>query len=121
MSPIIWLTGTAGPVFLGGAYVLKDVPVLCYTLTIVAILPLLAGVGVYLYFAICDPNRLQSEEHNLKAQLVSLIEAKGGAVVVNPVDLEAMANPFPYKPAIEAKRAAIGDVADEADEGSADA
>lgn len=66
MNPILWLCGLSALFFLPSAYVFKEVGWIPYAL-IIAILALFGIAGLaYVGFAICSPDRLQSEEFQIK-------------------------------------------------------
>jgi hypothetical protein len=64
-------------------------------LFVIGVVPIALFVGAYLYFMITDPDRLHSEEFQLKSRSLSAVEAKGGVLEINPVDLTV--NPIPSR------------------------
>ena len=60
---------------------------------VMACIPLLAAIFVAMRFAFVDPDRLQSEEYNLRSRsLAMVLEAKGGPNL-NPEALAVVAKP----------------------------
>ncbi len=57
--------------------------------------PLALFAAAYLYFMFRDPDRLHSEEFQLRRVALSLVERKGVGVELNPVDLTSISNPYP--------------------------
>ena len=62
-------------------------------------LPIIGTVAGFFYFMIAAPEKLQSEEYQLRHETIELIKQKGSAIEVSPSSLEAIANPL-----IESKR-----------------
>lgn len=59
----------------------------------IAAVPVALFVTAYFYFMICDPDRLHSEEFQLKSRSLIAVDSKGGKLVINPIDLTV--NPAP--------------------------
>jgi hypothetical protein len=95
MTPIFLLSTIALPTCLAGAYGLREYPIAVGVLVAVGILPILMGCAAYAWFGIKDPDRLHSEEYNLRSQALKIVEAKGGPVPVNPVELQGITDPYP--------------------------
>jgi hypothetical protein len=62
-------------------------------LVLVGIVPILLTCAVAGYFAFRRPEKLQSEEYQLRQQTLNIIEEKGGRITVDKVSLEEIANP----------------------------
>ena len=78
MVPFLWLCGIAPTALV--AFAIKA-PTYTLIALIMAGLPIVATLFVGVYFALCDPDRLQSEEYLLqKSSLATAIEAKGGVL-----------------------------------------
>ena len=90
LDPCLWLVGIVTPVgllaamFTTGAAQLAS---LCLMITPVA----LFGIG-FLYFMVRDPDKLRSEQYELKKQALELIEEKGERFRVASASVEAIAN-----------------------------
>ena len=63
-------------------------------LFLVGLVPVALFVFSYTYFMFKDPDRLHSEEFQLKRRSLSIVESKGGTVSILPVDLST----DPYAP-----------------------
>lgn len=48
------------------------------------------ALGAFVYLLLGDPDRLQSEEYQLRARTLDLIEEKGSATAINRATVEAM-------------------------------
>jgi hypothetical protein len=55
--------------------------------------PVVATVIGFFYFMIFSPEKLQSEEYQLRHETIELIKQKGSSIEVSPSSLEAIANP----------------------------
>lgn len=86
VQPLLWLCGTFSlGCFLISALV-KD-QWLQRGLFVVGLLPIILFGFAYIYFMFKDPDRLHSEEFQLKRRSLSIVESKGGTVAILPVDL----------------------------------
>jgi hypothetical protein len=55
--------------------------------------PIVGTVLGFFYFGIVSPEKLQSEEYQLRHETIELIKQKGSAIEISPSSLEAIANP----------------------------
>ena len=53
--------------------------------------PLLSACG-FIYFAISDPDKLRSEQYELRKTALSMIEEKGDSIPIEATSVEAIAN-----------------------------
>jgi hypothetical protein len=63
--------------------------------------PIILFVVAYVYFMLRDPDRLHSEEFQLRGRALSLVESKGAGIHFDPVDLASISNPYPQPKQIE--------------------
>jgi hypothetical protein len=84
--------------------------VLSAALVIVGAVLLLVGVGLAALFAVKSPEFLLTEDYHLRRQALELTDSKGKKFSVEPVDVVAIANPFPSPKALKAKT--VDDVED---------
>lgn len=56
-------------------------------LFLVGLVPIALFVFSYIYFMFKDPDRLHSEDFQLKRRSLSIVESKGGTVPLLPLDL----------------------------------
>ena len=92
VQPLLWLCGTFSLGCFLIAALAKD-PWLRHGLFIVGAVPLALLAFAYIYFMFSDPDRLHSEEFQLKRRSLSIVESKGGRIAILPVDLST--DPFP--------------------------
>ena len=55
--------------------------------------PVIGTVLGFMYLMVVSPEKLQSEEYQLRHETIELIKQKGSAVELSPSSLEAIANP----------------------------
>ncbi len=93
LNPILWLCGIASPVCFVFAYLFYDVKNILYLLIIAGISPIAVACIAYLGFAIFKPDKLQSEDYQIRSKTLQLIQQKGGKIKMPPTPLELIANP----------------------------
>jgi hypothetical protein len=101
MAPGLWLTSVLGVIGLGGTAIFTTLGAhtlawVCFSL--IVCLPVIAVTFVFLYFALKDPDRLQSEEFVLRNRAVNLIGIKGKGFEVNPIGFENVVDLNPPTP-----------------------
>lgn len=90
---MLWLCGIVGLPCFYLAYLFRDVEQLCSILVYIGAAPIAATIIGFFYFMIVSPEKLQSEEFQLRQQSLDIIKQKGGIVEVSHASLEAIANP----------------------------
>jgi hypothetical protein len=91
MGPLVTLLLLV-PVFLGGAWLFRDLPLLLWLLILVAIAPVFEYCRHYAKFARTDPDRLQSEEYRYGLKKIQMIAAKE---LPYPMSAESLSLPEP--------------------------
>jgi hypothetical protein len=76
-----------------GAWLFRGIPSLLYLFAIAAVVPIAVACLGFLGFAIFNPEKLQSEDYQLRHESLQLIQQKSGRLQVGPASLEAIANP----------------------------
>lgn len=75
-------------------YVADEVPAwLLVLLAVIATAPIFVTVAGVVYFMLTDPDKLQSEEYQIKARVLEYIEEKGGVSEDERRVIEAISNP----------------------------
>ena len=92
-NPILLLCAVITPLFLTAAYLFGNDQLVARCLLIGAGIPVLTACAAYIYFALTQPERLQSESFQLRQQAIELVAQKGKGFLVSPVSLEAISNP----------------------------
>ena len=93
LNPALWLCAIATPTCLLFAYLFRDVPEVRAWLLAGGLLPIVISSFGFLGFAIFRPDKLQSEEYQLRHQSLQLIQQKSGRLALSPTSIEAIANP----------------------------
>ena len=93
LNPFLWACPVVGVTCFGAAWALRANQTVELILEIAGVSPigLLAIVGIYL--AIYRPDKLQSEEYQLRRQTLELIHEKGGKIRVDPASLQSIVIP----------------------------
>lgn len=93
ITPIIYLCGiTITPCFVM-AYLFRDDAIAKYSLLLVGILAIMTTFGSYLYLLYKHPEKLQSEDYQIRQELLQMVAKQGGKIKILPVDLPTIANP----------------------------
>ncbi|WJR67651.1 hypothetical protein QTA58_02480 [Neorhizobium sp. CSC1952] len=92
MSPMLWLLGIALTTLLPAVYLTTGhvQEILTYLVAIVVI----SGVGFFAYFALRDPDRLQSEEYLTEIRRISLLRESGKQPTTIDLSVEQEPNVF---------------------------
>ena len=93
LNPMLWLTLTGGLLFLAAAVIFRDDDFLKYACVSVASLPVLATVAGFAYFLLKSPEKLQSEDFQLRHETLQFIQSKSGPVPLQPTSINALTNP----------------------------
>jgi hypothetical protein len=104
LNPVLWLCAIATPTCFAAAYVFRNVPEIRGWLIAGGLVPVAVACVGFIGFAIYRPEKLQSEEYQLRHQSLTLIEQKGGLIAVDPASIEAIANPV--RPSLPSPRGA---------------
>ena len=70
---MLWLCAITTPAFLSGAWLFRTQTVLAVPLVGAAILPLLVTCGMAILFAVKKPDKLQSEDYQLRHETLQLM------------------------------------------------
>lgn len=93
LNPALWLCAIATPTCLLFAYVFREVPEVRAWLLAGALLPIAIACIGFLGFAIYRPEKLQSEEYQIRHESLQLIQQKTGRIAIATTSIEAIANP----------------------------
>ena len=105
LNPVLWLTGIASPVCFLAATALKEEPYLMWIVAGVGFLPILTACAGFFYFALKKPEKLQSEDYQLRHETLQMIQKKGGPILIDVTSLEGITNPtLPALPQAEEER-----------------
>lgn len=91
LNSVLWLCGIICPLgMLTACYVQGWVQIAILTLTF---LPILLFATGFLYFLLRDPDKLRSEDFEIRKQALELIEEKGGKIPMLETSVTDIANP----------------------------
>jgi len=93
LNPMLWLCGITTPVMLIAAFLFKDVELIRNLLIIIGLFPTVVTCLGFIGFAIFKPEKLQSEDYQLRHQSLQIIQQKVGILSVDTRSLEALAIP----------------------------
>ena len=93
LNPMLWLSAIATPLCLLFAYVFKDVPEVRNWLLWTGLAPICVTCIGFAGFAIFRPEKLQSEEYQLRHESLQIIQQKSGRIAIPATSIEAIANP----------------------------
>lgn len=93
LNPILWLCGIATPICFVGAYIFRDYSHIFQLLIYSGPAPIVVACVGFVYFAIFRPEKLQSEDYQLRHESLQIIQQKTGQTTLYPSSLEAIANP----------------------------
>jgi uncharacterized BrkB/YihY/UPF0761 family membrane protein len=78
LNPILWLIAVVLPVCLYTAYAFRDYSFALTFLLITALLPIIVACFGFIYLLIYKPEKLQSEDYQIKQQVLQTITEKTG-------------------------------------------
>jgi hypothetical protein len=91
LNPLLWLSAITSPLcFAFGLYFEGAIQAIMVG---VGFLPILFACGAYVYWMLEAPDRLQSEDYQLRKAALELIEEKGMRIPVSAASVEAITNP----------------------------
>lgn len=93
LNPMLWLCGIISVPCIVLAVAFRESVVISGALMVLAAMPVLTAIGGFIYFMLCAPARLQSEEYQIKHEALELIKNKGSTVELRPSSLEGIWNP----------------------------
>lgn len=95
MTPALWLCCFGVACWIA-AYLFSFRPVLeplCVPLAIAGMAPLALACWAYVYFALKKPDKLQSEEYQLRQMALTIIKKSAPLQVVDPANVARIVNP----------------------------
>lgn len=93
LNPILWLIGIVFPLTLFGAWLFQNNPVAVVVCLAVGVLPVVTACFVYVGFAIWRPEKLQSEDYQIRNQALHILQ-RGNPNAVRVSSVTAIANPL---------------------------
>jgi hypothetical protein len=93
LNPGLWLCGITTPMCFIASYIFGDDATVRNWLLVGGFLPVAVACVVFVGFAIFKPDKLQSEDYQIRHETLTLILQKGGAAPIDPATIQAIANP----------------------------
>ena len=93
LNPMLWLCALITPICFVAAWKFLDYQTICTTLIIVGVIPVVVTCLGFAGFAIFKPDKLQSEDYQIRHEALQIIQQKTGQMVVDPTSLHAITNP----------------------------
>lgn len=94
LNPMLWLCAIVSlPCFIL-AYLAHGIEPLATLLVCIGALPIIATIIGFLYLMVAKPEKLQSEEYQIRHEAIEVIKQKGTRAAISPSSLEAIANPI---------------------------
>lgn len=92
---MLWMSGITIPIMAISAYYFSDVDtIISYACIFIIFILVIVICGVFIYFAIRHPEKLQSEDYQLRHQSLQWMQQKSGNVEISPVSLDQIVNPL---------------------------
>ena len=102
LNPMLWLCAIISLPCFGFAWFARGVEPLATVLTGAGLLPVIVTCIMAGYFAVFRPDKLQSEEYQIRHETLELIKKKGSSIEVSPSSLDNIANPLHPLPPLPA-------------------
>jgi hypothetical protein len=93
LNPMLWLCGIISPLSFTFAYLFKDSEAMRNIFVAVGFVPVGITCIGFLGFAIFRPEKLQSEDYQIRHESLQIIQQKVGQLEIDSTSLEAIANP----------------------------
>jgi hypothetical protein len=90
---MLWLCGIVSLPCFVLSYIAAGVEPLATMLVFIGAVPVLSAVIGFLYLMVVAPEKLQSEEYQIKHETLELIKQKGTSIEFSPSSLDVIANP----------------------------
>lgn len=94
LNPMLWLCGIVTTPCIALAWFSHGTEPFSTILTVVGALPVVVACGLATYFGIFKPDKLQSEDYQIRHETLELIKQKGSPIEISPSSLELVANPL---------------------------
>jgi hypothetical protein len=93
LNPMLWLCAIVSLPCFVLAYFAHGIEPLATVLVVLGAAPIAATIIAFLYFMIASPEKLQSEDYQIRHETLELIKEKGSSVALSPSSLDAITNP----------------------------
>jgi hypothetical protein len=93
LNPMLWLCGIVSLPCLYAAWFARGVEPIATIFAISGTAPIGITCCLAIYFAVFRPEKLQSEDYQIRHETLELIRQKGSPIQLSPSSLDAIANP----------------------------
>ena len=90
LDPCLWLAAIAMPFGIAGAVASRGLVQIASI--VLVFLPVTLFVFAYIYFMVKDPDKLRSENYELRKTALGIIQEKGAQFPISDTSVEAIAN-----------------------------
>lgn len=100
LNPLNWLCATVCPPCVGAAAyaAINEQAAIAIALLVLGLIPVIAFVGIYIFWMISDPSRLHSEEFLLQSRALDIVESKSGSFQPDQTTIGNTLNPYALPP-----------------------
>lgn len=96
INPMLWVTGVIVPPLLTVSYLTSDA-ILRYCCIGLVFFIIMSVFGVFMFFAVCHPDKLQSEDFQLRNMAMQIYKHQTDNIVTTEDGLANIANPAPRR------------------------
>ncbi|OQW63296.1 MAG: hypothetical protein BVN29_16415 [Nitrospira sp. ST-bin5] len=93
LNPILWLCVLGSPICIWAAWIFKDDLFIRNLFVIFAVAPFGIACVAYIGFAVFHPDKLQSEDYQIRHESLQIVQQKSGRITLDPTSLDAIVNP----------------------------
>jgi hypothetical protein len=93
LNPLLWLTVISTPTCFCAAYFFKDDNYLKILLVKAGLFPIGVACLGFIYFALFKPEKLQSEDYQIRHESLQIIQQKSGSIEITGTSINQIANP----------------------------
>lgn len=93
LNPILWLCLICGPICIWGAWIFSGDPLVRNIFIFFAVAPIAVACLAYIGFALFKPDKLQSEDYQIRHESLQIVQQKSGRITLDPTSLQAIVNP----------------------------
>jgi len=91
LNPVLWLAASVCPLGLVALLLADSVPGAIAGLVMIVV-PIGLFVYAYVFFMHTSPDKLRSEDYELRKLALEIVEEKGGRIQIAPASVEAISN-----------------------------
>jgi len=98
LNPLLWLTAITTPLCFTMAFAFKNSSPIFEVLIFSGLFPMVITCIGFCYFALFKPEKLQSEDYQIRHESLQLIQQKSGQIEIPVTSLEQIVNPSTPSP-----------------------